>query len=137
MDVTSFRPAFAASLGAEDFRKFVVQLRRAGRMRYWHEGTWRAFVAAHPEFDCTTDELLAALRVCELHGCELRPDDVEVFRGCRDYADRYLKARDRLFPNAATGPVSTERAAVQGDAVRVWYCAECRAAESDWLPRRP
>lgn len=57
---------------------------------------------------------------------------MEVFRGCIDYTDWYLKARYRLFPNAATSPVSTEGAPVQGDVVKVWYCAECRGAESDW-----
>ena len=45
------------------------------------------------------EELAVALRICELHGAELLPDTVEVFRGCRDYADWYIQALNRLFPH--------------------------------------
>jgi hypothetical protein len=135
MDIAAFREAFAAFLGGDRYRKFVGQLHWSGRLRYWQEVVWGQFVAAHPEFSCGVEELRQALRICELHGCELQPDEVEVFHGCLDFADWYLKAEARLFPNAANRPISTEGRPIQGNTARVWFCADCRAAKAAW--RRP
>jgi hypothetical protein len=79
--------------------------------------------------------LAVALRICEAHGQELLTDTVEVVRGCVDYADWYIQARNQLFPHAATGPVSTEGAPFEGDRVGVWYCPACRKAEVEWRAR--
>jgi hypothetical protein len=136
MDVAAFRKVVAASLGNDLYPNFVQQLRRAGRLRYWQERLWSQFVDAHPEFSCSVEELQEVLLVCELHGCELQPDEVEVFDGCIDYSDRYIKAKIWLFPNAATGPVSREGHPLESRTARVWFCAECRAAEAALGSRR-
>src|SRR5438046_2361249 len=103
MDAAALRQALAGFMGADRFRKFVQQFGQAGRLRFWQEEVWGRFVAAHPELAVSVDELRVALRVCELHGCELLSDRVEVSRGCIDYAKRYIHARNRLFPRAALG----------------------------------
>jgi hypothetical protein len=136
MDITEFRKTLAVFVGADRFRKFVQQFHRAGRLRYWQEEVWGQFVAAHPEFSCSVEELWEALWVCELHGCDLQPDEVGVIHGCVDYADWYIKAKIRLFPNAATEPFSTEGRPYPGRTARVWFCAACRAAEAAWQDRR-
>jgi hypothetical protein len=90
----------------------------------------------HPEFAVDLEELTIALRICELHGQELLHDTVEVFRGNVDHADWYTQARNRLFPHAASGSVSTEGAPFEGDRVEVWYCSTCRKAEAEWRAKR-
>ena len=136
VNVAEFRKMFPTFLGNDRFTKFVRQLHRADRLRYWQEEVCGQFIAAHPEFSCSVEELREALQICELHDCELQLDEVEIFHGCLDYANCYIKARAALFPNAATGPVSTEGHPFDGHTARVWYCAECRAAETAWRGRR-
>jgi hypothetical protein len=135
-EAVALRQALAAYLGDMRFRKFVHQGLRSGRLRYWQEQEWVRFTAAHPEFAVGMEELEVALRICELHGQELLPDTVEVFRGCMDYADWYIAARNSLFPHAASGPVSTEGAPFEGGRARVWYCPACRQAEVEWQATR-
>lgn len=77
-----------------------------------------------------------ALRVCELHGTELRPDTVEVIDACVDYADWYVEARTRLFPNVASGLITTEGIPLPCVSTPVWYCQECRDAEVAWRDDR-
>jgi hypothetical protein len=81
-------------------------------------------------------ELESALRFCELHGLELLPDSVDVVHGCIDYADWYIKARNQLFPHAASEPISTEGNKFEVDRVGVWYCIACRQAEAEWRKER-
>jgi hypothetical protein len=131
-EATALRQAFAVFLGDERFRKFVRQGFHRGRLRYWQEQEWDRFTANHAEFAVGMEELEVALRICELHGQELLPDTVEVLRGCVDYADWYIEARNRLFPHAALGPVSTEDAPFENERVDVWYCPGCRQAEAEW-----
>lgn len=134
-DAWALRRALAEFLGDERFRQFVREGFRRGRLRFWQEQEWGRFVAAHPEFAVGANELAAALRICHLHGLELLPDTVEVFRGNRDYADWYIKARNELFPHAATEPWSTEGAPFEGERTVVWYCPACRNAEVEWRAR--
>jgi hypothetical protein len=137
MESLELRKAFAAFLGDERFRKFVATGWRRGRLRFWQEQEWRRFCAARPEINAGLEELEVALRICHVHGEELQHDEVELFHGCMDYAPDYWEGRNRLFPHASTGPVSTEGRPMQGDGVAVWYCPSCRAAEAKWkTPRR-
>jgi hypothetical protein len=136
VDAAAVRQALAAFLGEERLRKFVRQGVGRGRLRFWQEQEWGRFTAAHPEFAVGLEELAVALRVCALHGQELLPDTVEVFHGCRDYADWYIEARNRLFPYAASDPWSTEGAPFEGDRIGVWYCPTCRQAKAEWEARR-
>jgi hypothetical protein len=136
VEAIELRKAFAAFLGDERFRKFVATGWRRGRLRFWQEQEWRRFCAARPEINAGFEELGLALRICEVHGDELQADEVELFHGCIDYAQDYIETRNRLFPHAATGPVSTEGATMQGDRIGVWYCPSCRTAEDKWSRRR-
>jgi hypothetical protein len=105
-------------------------------MRYWQEQAWARFTAAHPEFAVAADELAAALRVCHLHGDELRPDTAEVFHGNLDLERSYVEVRARLFPNAAQDVVSTEGQPFEGDRIGVLFCPSCRISRADWDARR-
>jgi len=131
-DVAVLRESLATFLGDDRFRKFVHQGLRRGRLRYWQEQEWARFIAANPQFDVALDELATALRICELHRDELLPDTVEVIHGNRDYAGWYIEARNRLFPNAATEPYSTEGGSFEADRFGVWYCPSCRRAQAEW-----
>jgi hypothetical protein len=147
------REAFAVFLGERRFRRFVelltgpeIFLGRPGTdwppeslrpgspkgLRHWQQQEWSRFTAAHPEFAVSPEELARVLRICEVHGRELLPDTVEVFHGCLDYAEEYIETRNRLFPNASSGAVSTEGAPCEDKRVVVWYCPACRAAEAEW-----
>jgi hypothetical protein len=133
MEPVELRKAFAAFLGEERFRKFVAT---GWPLRFWQEQEWHRFSSTHPELASRLDLLQVAIRVCELHGDELQPDQVELFHGCIDYAQDYIDTRDRLFPHAANDPVSTEGTPTQGDHVAVWFCPGCRAAKQQWNARR-
>ena len=136
MSGVELRQALAAFVGDDKYRKFVQQGIRRGRMRYWQEQVWSQFTSEHPEFAVTTDELVAVLRVCHLHGDELRPDTVEVIHGHVDWAKWYTDALVRLFPNAAEDVVSTEGRPFESDRIEVWYCQSCREARAAWQSRR-
>lgn len=135
-DAAELRQALAAFLGDAQYRKFVQQGVRRGRLRYWQEEAWGRFAAAHPEMAVGPDELAAALMVCHLHGDPLQPDTAEVFQGCMDLARWYVEARNRLFPLAAQDVVSTEGRPFEGDRVAVLFCPSCRAARAAWESRR-
>jgi len=154
-DAAALRQAFAEFLGEARFREFVRQLAgpelylgRPGEhwppgrpqpgcskgLRSWQQREWDRFTAAHPEFAVGAEELTRALRVCEMHGQELQPEVADVFHGCVDYIDEYVRALPRFFPNAWSGPVSTECAPCEDRRV-VWYCPACRKAEAEWMTR--
>jgi hypothetical protein len=135
-DAAELRRALATFLGDAPYRKFVQEGVQRGRMRYWQEQAWDRFTSAHPEFAVGPDELVAALRVCHLHGDELRPDTAEVFHGNMDLAQWYVEARAQLFPNAAQDVVSTEGVPFEGDRIGVWFCPSCRVARAVWETRR-
>jgi hypothetical protein len=135
-DAIELRKAFAAFLGEERFRKFVAAGWRRGRLRFWQQKEWHRFCAARRDLKATLDELEVALRICELHGDELQPDEVALFHGCVDQAKQYIETRPRLFPHAAIGPISTEVAPIEGDRIAVWFCPSCRTAEAKWSARR-
>lgn len=130
------RQALSTFLGEARYREFVRKGFRRGRLLYWQEQEWARFTAAHPEMAVDLASLETALRVCHLHGDELQPDLVDVIDACIDLSPSYVEVRNRLFPHAALGPVSTEGRpleAVHGD---VWFCPTCRKAAEDWQARR-
>jgi hypothetical protein len=130
------RRSLAGFLGSDRYRKFIQQGFRHGRLRFWQAREWERFVSAHPESAVSEEELAIALRVCHLHGDELQPDTTGVFRGCRDFAQSYIEARNRLFPNAALDEFSTEGLPFDYDCVDVWFCPSCREAAEAWRARR-
>lgn len=132
VNAAAFRQTLAAFLGPDEYRKFVRQARRAGRLRFWQEGVLERFFAAHPHLRLGRDELLVAFRVCEVHGEELLAGTVEVIDGHVDYTDDYTRAKRDRFPNAVTGPFYTQGGPSPGPVVEVWYCPACREAETEW-----
>lgn len=130
------RQALSEFLGEGRYRKFVQQGFRRGRLLYWQEQEWVRFTAAHPEPAVRLGLLEAALRVCHLHGDELRPDTVEVFQGCRDFSPSYLEIRNRFFPHAALDSVFTEGRSLDADHADVWFCPTCRKEADEWRTRR-
>jgi hypothetical protein len=136
VDAATLRQALAAFLGEERFRKLIQQGVGQSRLRFWQEQEWERFTLAHPEFAVSLAELAVALRICALHDQELVPDTVEVYHGCRDYANWYIEARNRLFPNAASDPWSSEGAPFERDQIGVWYCPACRQAKGEWEATR-
>ena len=134
MEAAELRKTLAAFVGDERFKKLVRG--RRGCMSFWQEQELRRFIAAHAESGVTPEDVNTALRVCEVHGDELKADEVELFHGCMDYTKEFIETRNRLFPNAATGPVSTEGRPMDGSSIGVWYCPSCRAAKEACEARR-
>jgi hypothetical protein len=131
VDASKLRRALAQFLGENQYRKFVHEGVRRGRLRYWQQQSWDAFLAAHPEYAVTLDELSGAIRVCHLHGDELLPATVEVFHGCVDYSREFSQALVKYFPKCIM-PFSTEGAPFDGDTKQVRYCPTCEIAASEW-----
>src|SRR2546423_1554538 len=121
------RRALSAYLGAEQFRKFVAQGLRNGRLRYWQEECWKRFIESNPNFATCFEDLPAAIRICELHGGDLMPDTLPVTHGCLDYTQEFTNAMSKSFPNAAIWPVMVGTDFL-GDTIDVWYCTACRTA---------
>jgi hypothetical protein len=130
-DYADLRRALANQLGDERYRRFVEAGVRKGRLRYWQESVWSHFTAEHPECSISIDELGIALRVCPLHGDELQPDSVKVFKGCIDFTREFVQSANNLFPHAADF-FSSEGNESFGDRVDLWYCPSCRKAKVAW-----
>jgi hypothetical protein len=127
-----FRQSLVAYLGTDEYRKFVSQARQASRLRFWQDGVLERFFDAHPHLRLGRDDLLVALRVCEVHGAQLRHDRIEVVEGNADFTDDYHRAKRDVFPNAASGPFYTEGRPTPGRIVDVWFCPACRDAQAAW-----
>ena len=121
-------------LGDHRFIKFV-DLCNAGRLLWWQERAWESFVAALPEFACSHEELVETLRICSLHGDDLRKDQVSVVDGCADYTMPYCEARRRHFPYANSGPLFGQGRSIDQVSLEVWYCPQCRLDEVQWNTR--
>lgn len=140
-DSAALRNALAEYLGEDRFRKFVRAGLKHGELRFWQHQEWNRFLAAHENLAIGIEELVVALRYCELHGQELRLDSVSVFHGYRDFTDQYNRAMIDVVPYAAED-WSTEGMAFHGSRIDVWYCPACRAAKAEWesmhlIYRRP
>lgn len=136
-DATALRQSLAEFLGGAQYRKFIEQINRNRRMLFWQEQEWSRFTAAHPEFEVSPAELAVALRVCHLHGDELRPDTAELFHGCIDRTNEYCEAWIRLFPHASLDMVPTGGQPFEGDRIGVWFCPSCREARAAWEGSQP
>ena len=79
MDLEALQQALATFLGSVRYRKFVLETRPRGGLRYWQEQEWRRFTASHPEFAVGEDPLEDAVRICELHGPRKPPQQVLQF----------------------------------------------------------
>jgi hypothetical protein len=134
-DPAALRQALTAFLGAERFRKLIKQFHSAGRLRFWQEQAWSGFVTAHPEFAVTLDELTGVLRICWVHGAELQNDTIQIIDGNVDFADWYVRVKAVEFPCSASS-VWSEGYPLPARSIGVWFCPECRAAETVWQQRQ-
>ena len=127
--IAQFRAAFRSHLGDQRYRKFLSQGRRRRRL-FWQEEALAQFFESHPEHRLSEQQLIEALRVCEVHGNELQSDTAQIFEGCLDYSPEYLDVRNRDFPHACLDPISTEGRPVAETDPWVWFCSECRKVQS-------
>jgi hypothetical protein len=135
VDGSDLRRALAAFLGETQYRKFVEQGVRRGRLRHWQEESWGEFTAAHPEYAIGLDELSSALDVCPLHGEEFLTATVKVFRGNVDHSREFERARREGFPYSIPKPFSTEGRPFEGNTAEVRYCPTCERAAGEWERR--
>jgi hypothetical protein len=134
-NAVKLRQTLAHFLGSEQFRKFVQHLNKVKRLRFWQREAWNRFLLVHPEFNVTDEDLIASLRICWLHGSELKLEEVTVIDGHVDYTDSYVRTQAREFPHSALRPVYSE-GAPHSRTVTVWFCSDCRKAEAAWMARR-
>ena len=132
-DPVALRTALAAFLGEERFSKFVRQGIKP-RLKFWQEREWEAFAAANPNMQADLSDLVAALRICEVHGLELLPCTVETTEGCILLSQTYLQARAERFPHAAVDRIMVSAGTVQ--CMPAWYCPECRVQAAEWRAGR-
>lgn len=119
-------------MGPNDYRQFLV-VGVIPRPRFWQERKVSSFLTAHPELGSSLEEVISALRVCEVHGDELVEGAVAGIRGEIDFAPPTTEERMQ-YPRAHSSPVglgaSPERP------VPVWYCPSCRVMQSEWRRRQ-
>ncbi len=73
---------------------------------------------------------------CRIHGRDLRPDNVPIRYGLIRLPSNLRTAQRRLFPNANTSVLGGCR--VGPKKFRdIFYCPDCRAAESKWREENP
>lgn len=118
------RTMFARYLGDAEYHRFL----RAGtttRLRFWQERVIANFTNSYPDLKVTIDELVVALRICEVHGDELIEESVQGVATKIDHIETHeMRA---TFPHANTGPIARGIGAEE-KAVSVWYCPSCRKA---------
>ena len=127
----TIRNEFARFVGENEYRRFLA----AGvtpRLRYWQERVMAAFIQASTSLSASPEEVLTALKVCELHGEELVEGTVPGVAAEIDYAPSD-EARTN-FPRANADPVGLGSGATEGP-VAVWYCPSCRSSREAWLQR--
>ncbi len=68
---------------------------------------------------------------CEIHDDILKPADVPIHYGLLSIDDKFVEARERLFPNANSfvmgGCVFQDE-----NEMELLICEKCREAENDW-----
>lgn len=123
------RTRFKAFAGDVQFHNFVVQVHRfagrRGRLRFWQDKLWNAFLVENQDCGIDHDELCTTFRVCELHGCELQSTSVPVVDGCVVYSRDYTIDSASRFPHATREFVSTEGAPKYSNRADIFYCNKC------------
>ena len=103
--------------------------------------SYQAVVSTDIE-DNTPKELEGTL--CKVHHVRLQRDTVEITYGLVGYKEGYIKAQERLFPNAnihgyggcvletAVDPCSGKEIQTSPKFSAVLYCSACRRAQARW-----
>ncbi|MDY0747756.1 hypothetical protein SNE35_24850 [Paucibacter sp. R3-3] len=127
----TIRAEFQRFVGDKEYRRFLV-VGVSSRLRFWQERLVSAFVQSAAGLSATPEEVVIALRVCEVHGDELIEGSVPGVAAEIDYAPSD-EARTK-FPKADSDPVGLGSGAGER-AVPVWYCPSCRRLREAWLQR--
>jgi hypothetical protein len=133
--VQEVREALSRHLGPKKYRRFLRKAvsAAAGPGRVSCPEEWHGFIALHPEYEISAEQLTEVCAVCTVHGCELVEQVVsapaESPMLLRDSA--FLQARGTQFPHSypeeGVGFV-TEKLG--------WWCAECQRARAEWMRSR-
>ena len=128
---------FRSFCGVERYRKFLCTTNTRAvykrRLLHWQQKLWDEFCACYPEYaHFSSNDLLAAFRICHVHEQHLLDDHVPAIYGNWQFPREYLTGLDNSFPlaNMMYCGDSVER---QRDANRnVMYCPVCRQALLEW-----
>lgn len=138
--IVALRQRFSEFLGAEQFKKFIKLSARSGKLRHWQQTAWDKFVATNPEYANAMDDLRLAIRICEVHGDDLVPENVPVnrnelaaFRHVFGPGLAQLDIAAEHYPNAeSSGTVFLGNTPNVDDTFQIWYCPTCREREAEW-----
>ena len=122
------RSRFKHAVGPDAYLRFIKALHRlpktGARLRFWQQDTWDSFVSANPDCDLAIQDLIDALRLCELHEVEMQAVDVRACRDHFDFVQEYEQDMVKHFPHA-----KPDRIMVSADhkepTIQTWFCPEC------------
>lgn len=122
-----FRTALQRFLGIQEYSRFLRILNQgpADHLLAWQEERLKGFLASHPEFSCAPDEARRLLAVCDVHGQDLREEEVPIHYGTFEWPKGFLDECRRRFPywqSSAYGPCWVEAATTTS----IKYCLACR-----------
>lgn len=131
---------FKIFCGEERYQKFLGKLtttcKEKGRLLFWQQDLWDAFIREHIAYAHLTFAYLAdPVVACPVHGSLFLSDRVPIEYGLIRYSAAYQEARNTLFPYAHThvlGGCCVE----EEKEWEVLYCPECRQAEQMWQSKR-
>jgi hypothetical protein len=121
MDSAELRSLFRAFVGDNRCRRFVHQLHftRKRRLLYWQQDLWDEFVERNPHAKMSLEALKAHFQFCEVHNCDLVPQDREI-----NMFQRSMSVRDWGQLPYAVGVQEGEQ---------VFFCPDCRGRAEQWL----
>ena len=70
--------------------------------------------------------------ICEIHGCEFKPQMVGISYGLPSLDDPYFEARSTQFPNSRMFILGGCCVGSVGYEIEVLVCLECRQIEERW-----
>lgn len=135
MDPSQIRAQFRTFVNDEGrYRRFIHACNNKGRLLYWQQRLWEAFVEKHFEFQAvSTVDLLDAFRVCHVHLTPLERVSIPIRKGlwCMTYSE---KAAQWLVQHAPYSNTFALDSSAFGDATQILSDRrdECLAAR---LPR--
>jgi hypothetical protein len=127
------RTRFKAFVGEKRFRDFVYQIdgfaNDRGRLRFWQEKVWEAFLVENPGCRMDHDELCRVFRTrfrsCELHRCELKRTPVRLLDGWVKYPTDFISERERWFPHATPEFLTTDGTLKLSEHRIAFACDKC------------
>jgi hypothetical protein len=136
LDNAEIASHFRAFCGEEHFQKFLDKLqttcREKGRLLFWQQDLWDAFVLHHKDYaDLTFNYLANPIVACPVHGNPFQSDRVPIHYGLIRYSEAYREARDTRFPYSRKHVLGGCCVGEEQE-YEVLYCPECRQAEQAW-----